>query len=226
MRYKGSELYIKYIEKGQCSPFSVTIFKGGRKTLKPAFKAERIRLYLSCHPNITGFILTAQLIAMYNYTKQRINIHCNKRGDELDMLQYTVEERHLTVEELTRMRKSVGWSIWDACAMERGLQNSLYCVCAVYSGSVIGCARVVGDGSTCFYIQDVIVDPLHQKQGIGAALIRHVLDYIGENACEKAIVGLMAAKGKEGFYEKFDFWKRPNENAGHGMMQYWKKKES
>jgi len=49
--------------------------------------------------------------------------------------------------------------------------------------------------------------------------------YIKRNACNNAVVGLMSAKNREGFYEKFGFWKRPNEHFGHGMMQFWKRSE-
>lgn len=31
----------------------------------------------------------------------------------------------------------------------------------------------------------------------------------------------MSAKGKEKFYKRYGFWKRPNEHFGHGMMQLW-----
>jgi hypothetical protein len=53
------------------------------------------------------------------------------------------------------------------------------------------------------------------------ALMNEVMKFIRENACLGAVVGLMSAQGKEGFYEKFGFWKRPTERFGHGMMQFW-----
>ena len=34
----------------------------------------------------------------------------------------------------------------------------------------------------------------------------------------RVTVGLMAAKGKEEFYQKLGFRSRPNENEGDGMM--------
>ena len=132
-------------------------------------------------------------------------------------------ERKPTVKELFELRRSVEWSIGEIEPFEKGLQNSLYGVCAVLNGEIIGTARVIGDGSTCFYIQDVIVKPEYQKNGIGLEMMKKVMEYIKENACSGAIIGLMAAKNKEQFYEKFGFWKRPNEHFGHGMMQFWKK---
>lgn len=106
--------------------------------------------------------------------------------------------------------------------MEKGLENSLYGVCAILNGEVIGTSRVVGDGVTCFYIHDVIVNPIYQRMGIGLEIMDKIMSFISKNACSGAIVGLMAAKGKEGFYEKFGFWKRPNEDFGCGMSQFWK----
>jgi hypothetical protein len=40
---------------------------------------------------------------------------------------------------------------------------------------------------------------------------------------EIAYVALMAAKGKEGFYQKFGFEERPNDHLGAGMTQWIKK---
>jgi predicted GNAT family N-acyltransferase len=132
-------------------------------------------------------------------------------------------ERKPTVEELFILRESVGWGTGEKEAFEKGLKNSLYGVCVFKDGKITGAARVIGDGSTCFYIQDVIVKPEHQKTGIGMQMMGKLMEYIEANACSGAVVGLMSAKGKEEFYEKFGFWKRPNEYLGHGMMQFWKK---
>lgn len=138
------------------------------------------------------------------------------------MIDYELIKRKPTAEEMTNLRKSVGWGIPDKRSLQKGLDNSLYGVCAIADGKVIGTARVVGDGFTVFYIQDVIVSPECQRMSIGIALMKAVMNYIGDNACIGANIGLMSAKGKEEFYERFGFWKRPNENFGAGMMQFWK----
>lgn len=139
------------------------------------------------------------------------------------MQEFQFDERKPTVAELFVLRESVGWGIGEKEAFERGLKNSLYGVSVFKDGEIIGTARVIGDGSTCFYVQDVIVKPAYQKKGIGFEMMKKVMQYIEENACPGAVVGLMSAKGKEEFYEKFGFWNRPNEKFGHGMMQFWKK---
>lgn len=139
------------------------------------------------------------------------------------MENYVVTERMATVKELTELRRLAGWGIPDEEALRLGLGNSLYGVCVVIDENIIGTARIVGDRSTCFYIQDVIVHPKYQRRGIGLSMMRKLMDFINKNACDGAVVGLMSAKGKEQFYQKFGFWTRPNEYFGHGMMQFWKK---
>lgn len=139
------------------------------------------------------------------------------------MNEYIVIDRKPTAEELNSFRQTVGWGYRDPIATQRGLENTLYGACAFCGSGIVGTVRVVGDGSTVFYIQDVIVTPEHQGQGVGRLLLQHAMDYIAANACGGAVVGLMAAKGKEPFYEKFGFHVRPNGNEGAGMIQFWKK---
>jgi predicted N-acetyltransferase YhbS len=82
-------------------------------------------------------------------------------------------------------------------------------------------ARVIGDSGLYFYIQDVIVLPKYQKMGIGIMLMKKVMNYLETNIIPHTVVGLMASKGKEPFYEKFGFAKRPSERRGHGMFRIW-----
>lgn len=126
-----------------------------------------------------------------------------------------------TGEQLSTLRQSVGWSYRNVEDIQKGLDGSLYAVCALLDDEIVGSARVVGDGRSVFYIQDVIVRPEHQGQGIGRAMMEKVMDYIASAACQGAVVGLMAAVGREPFYERFGFHTRPNEREGAGMLQFW-----
>jgi GNAT superfamily N-acetyltransferase len=139
------------------------------------------------------------------------------------MNDYEIIDRKPTPGELEELRKAVQWGVPDREALEIGLFNSLFGVIVSIEGKVIGTLRIVGDGKTCFYLQDVIVHPSYQRKGIGKEMIMRAMNYVNDNACKGAVVGLMAAKGKEEFYEKYGFWKRPNEHFGHGMMQFWGK---
>ena len=72
-----------------------------------------------------------------------------------------------------------------------------------------------------YYIQDVIVLPEYQRQGIGRQMMARVMDYIRTHASHNSIIGLMAAHGKETFYESYGFTRRPNERFGAGMTMFW-----
>ncbi len=123
--------------------------------------------------------------------------------------------------EYLALRRLVGWGLPGESAIGPSLRNSLYCVCARSRGRIVGMARVIGDGGMVFYIQDVIVDPARRGEGLGARLMDKVMEFIRARAVPHTIVGLMAARGKEAFYERYGFTRRPNEKFGAGMTIFW-----
>lgn len=137
------------------------------------------------------------------------------------MKNISLVERTPSVQEYNTLRRVVNWKIVDEEACKKGLQGSLYCVCAELNDEIIGMARVIGDSGLYFYIQDVIVLPQYQKMGIGILLMKKVMNFLDNNIVPLTVVGLMASKGKEPFYEKFGFTKRPSERRGHGMFRIW-----
>ena len=72
------------------------------------------------------------------------------------------------------------------------------------------------------YIADVIVRPEFQGQGLGRVLMNNAMDFIKSQLKlgYKVMVSLMAAKGKEEFYKKFDFVEHPSEKYSCGMCQW------
>ena len=81
-------------------------------------------------------------------------------------------------DEILRLYTQVGWTAYteDMPALERGYKSSLYILAAYENDQLIGIIRVVGDGATVILIQDIIVCPERQRQGIGTALLKAVLD--------------------------------------------------
>ena len=75
------------------------------------------------------------------------------------------------------------------------------------------------------FIVDVIVLPEYQRKGIGKTMMGKIMEYIHSQLKDGYCiqVDLMSAKGKERFYEGFDFIKRPDDNFGCGMTQRIKK---
>ncbi|MGP8080495.1 MAG: GNAT family N-acetyltransferase [Dehalococcoidales bacterium] len=137
-------------------------------------------------------------------------------------MNYQIIEKLPTPEEYSQLRQLVGWGIHERDVIVKALPGSLYCVCAVKDTEIIGMARIVGDGGIAYYIQDVIVKPDYQRQGVGTQLMNKVMEYIHTHANNNSVIGLMAAKDKEPFYTRYGFAVRPDDKTGSGMTMFWK----
>lgn len=76
-------------------------------------------------------------------------------------------------EAVLDLYRSVGWTIYasDPEKLRRAFENSL-CVLAAYEGdALVGILRAVGDGETVVFLQDILVRPDKQGQGIGRRLM-------------------------------------------------------
>jgi len=130
-------------------------------------------------------------------------------------------------EDCDKLRDSAGWPKMHPDQIKTGLENSAFTVAAKDGEATVGMARVVSDGGYVVFIVDVLVLPEYQRKGIGKAMISKIMKYVYDKLKDGYCiqVDLMAAKGKENFYEGFGFKKRPDENFGCGMTQRLKKEE-
>ncbi|GAA1738910.1 GNAT family N-acetyltransferase [Rothia terrae] len=91
--------------------------------------------------------------------------------------------QELDCEKLLSLYDAVGWTAYTQRPENLApmVANSWY-VCAALDGTqLVGMVRVVSDGLTIAYIQDLLVLPSHQRQGIASELMRRLLVVI-ENA--------------------------------------------
>ena len=125
----------------------------------------------------------------------------------------------LTIDEFNFLRTAVGWQAIENELAANGIKNSAFLVCARDGEKAIGMARVITDYGYVVFVHDVIVLPEYQGNGTGAELMRRVMNYIDENISQgqRKIIHLMSKTGKEEFYEKFGFFKRPKDDYGYGM---------
>ena len=123
-------------------------------------------------------------------------------------------KRSPTVREYQRLRAAVGWRKLEARTAAKALRNSIFSVCAVSAGKVVGYGRVIGDGALYFYIQDVIVHPEYQGKGLGRLIMDGIMAHLDSRAPGKSLIGLMAAKNVGGFYKKYGFKERPKDSPG------------
>ena len=96
-----------------------------------------------------------------------------------------VEVRELTADEsLTRFNEilalygAVGWTNYTARpdTLRAGYEGSLAAWGAFAGDRLVGVVRVVGDGATIVFVQDLIVAQSHQRTGIGTQLMRAVMN--------------------------------------------------
>ena len=83
--------------------------------------------------------------------------------------------------ELEALYTSVGWSAYtkDPEALATAVANSTYIVEARDGEKLIGIARGLSDDVSIFYLQDILVEPAWQRQGVGRALIASCLERFG-----------------------------------------------
>ncbi len=88
------------------------------------------------------------------------------------------EYTEFKADEILRLYTQVGWTAYteNMPALEQGYKNSLLALAAYENEELLGIVRVVGDGATVILVQDLLVSPKKQRQGIGTALLKAVLD--------------------------------------------------
>ena len=81
-------------------------------------------------------------------------------------------------QEIIGLYQSVGWTNYTSCPemLEKAYKNSLCILGAFEKEKLIGVVRVVGDGISIVFVQDILVLPKYQRQGVGSALMRAVLE--------------------------------------------------
>ncbi len=80
--------------------------------------------------------------------------------------------------EIVRLYTEVGWIAYtdDLSVLRRGFENSLLVLAAFENNELTGIIRVVGDGFTIVFVQDILVFPHQQRKGVGTALVQAILD--------------------------------------------------
>ena len=71
------------------------------------------------------------------------------------------EYPEIRMDEILDLYDSVGWTAYtsDPVTLEAGLLHSLQILGAYEGSDLVGLIRVVGDGQTIVYIQDILVKP-------------------------------------------------------------------
>lgn len=89
-----------------------------------------------------------------------------------------IDQRQLNQADVLALYQAVGWSMYtrDPKKLERAIAQSLSVLGAYDGDQLVGLIRAVGDGETILFIQDLLVLPSYQRQGIGRQLVDALVD--------------------------------------------------
>lgn len=92
----------------------------------------------------------------------------------MEVKEYSLYHR----DEILDLYESVGWTNYTARPemLKGAYENSLLTLAAYEDKALVGIVRVVGDGASIVFIQDLLVRPEFQRKGIGTALMKAVLE--------------------------------------------------
>ncbi|MGF2055655.1 GNAT family N-acetyltransferase [Vagococcus fluvialis] len=107
--------------------------------------------------------------------------------------------------DLEKLYSSVGWAAYtkNLEVLEQAINHSLQVISAWDEDELVGLIRVIGDGFTIIYVQDILVHPDYQDKKIGTELMTKILDNYPE--VRQKVLLTEDAPDVRHFYEKFGF---------------------
>ena len=135
---------------------------------------------------------------------------------------YRIYENRLNMVEFQKLRLASGFEPLESGRLKKALSASLVKLSAEDDGETVGMVRVAGDGAFVFVIADLLVRPDRRGEGIGTTLVNCAVDAISAMLPNGvwATVTLIAASGRESFYEELGFHKIPRGEVGNAMQAF------
>ena len=90
------------------------------------------------------------------------------------------KETSVSIDDVLHLYQAVGWTNYtnQPQMLAQALSHSLATYLARDGEKIVGLVRLVGDGFSSVFVQDLIVLPSYQRQGIGSNLMKEALaDY-------------------------------------------------
>ncbi|MGY3747510.1 GNAT family N-acetyltransferase [Vagococcus salmoninarum] len=111
----------------------------------------------------------------------------------------------ISQEQLLELYGSVGWTAYtdQPALLQQAVAKSLKVISLWQGEKLCGLIRVVGDGLTIIYIQDILVNPSFQKQGLGSQLMTKIFEAYPE--VRQKVLLTEETPGTRRFYESLGF---------------------
>ena len=118
----------------------------------------------------------------------------------------TIKKQEIVkLENVLHLYQAVGWTNYtnQPQMLEQALSHSLAIYVACDGEKIVGLVRLVGDGFSSIFVQDLIVLPTYQRQGIGSNLMKEALaDY---NDAYQVQLATEQTEKTLGFYRSLGF---------------------
>lgn len=91
----------------------------------------------------------------------------------------TIKKQEIVkLEDVLHLYQAADWTNYtnQPQMLEQALSHSLVIYLALDGDAVVGLIRLVGDGFSSVLVQDLIVLPSYQRQGIGRSLMKEALE--------------------------------------------------
>ena len=91
-----------------------------------------------------------------------------------------IKETSISIDDVLPLYQAVGWTNYtnQPQMLAQALSHSLATYLARDGEKIVGLVRLIGDGFSSVFVQDLIVLPSYQRQGIGSNLMKEALaDY-------------------------------------------------
>ena len=110
---------------------------------------------------------------------------------------------NMALADIVRLLRTTYWAgERPAEVIETAVRNAhCYGICLPGDHRLVAFARVVSDHATMYWLSDVVVDEAYRRQGLGAALVGHIVSlpaYAG-------LRGFLITRDAHDLYRKFGF---------------------
>jgi acetyltransferase, GNAT family len=120
--------------------------------------------------------LVSYLILCYSFIRNSVI----KNSDGGKKMIFIRNQQSVDLDDVLHLYQAVGWTNYtnQPQMLEQSLAHSLAIYVARDGEEIVGLVRLVGDGFSSVFVQDLIVLPTYQRQGIGSDLMKEALgDY-------------------------------------------------
>jgi GNAT superfamily N-acetyltransferase len=122
-----------------------------------------------------------------------------------------------SIDDYLRLRRVAGLTPRSETAARAGLPQTVAAAVVRCDGRAVGMGRAIGDG-LFFLVVDIAVEPEHQGQGLGKAIVASLMDALRALAPAEAYTCLIADGRANELYAQFGF--EPTAPASIGMAQW------